>query len=424
MVASNTYHTLEDWLSWQQTLHAREIELGLDRIKTVAQRLNLLDYPYKVVVVAGTNGKGSTVTLLSTILHHAGYKVGTYTSPHIIRYNERIRIGLRCVQDQQLCDAFQRINDARAGISLSFFEFGTLTALDLFKNNAVDVAVMEIGLGGRLDAVNILDGDLTFVTSIGLDHTEWLGDDRESIGQEKAGVFRAGVPAICGDPNPPRSLIRVATDVGAKLYRLGPDYGFEVAHSSWSFHARDWHLTGLPLPNLAGAIQIRNASNVLMGLHAARECLPVTRGAIESGLRDVTLEGRFQRILKHCEIILDVAHNAESAQVLAENLSALPKPIKTHAVFSVLSDKDIEGILQAMSGHIDRWYIAQVHSPRAMDLDKVMRVLSAVCTEPDILRFNTVEEAYNKAQSEALSGDRILVFGSIFTVSEVLSSES
>ncbi len=417
------YKTLDDWLAWQTTLHAREIELGLDRISEVASRLGLLECPFPVITVAGTNGKGSTVALLSTILHHAGYKVGTYTSPHIIHYNERIRIGLRCVQDHLLCKSFEKIDQARGNISLSFFEFATLTALDVFHQNNIDVAVLEVGLGGRLDATNIIDCDLAFVTSIGLDHTEWLGDSRELIGQEKSGIFRPATPAICGDSDPPHSIGQVARRVQAQLYQLDTDFHYQVAKSSWSFIAPAYELHGLPWPNLSGEVQIRNAASVIMGLHCIREQLPVHVEAIETGLREVTLEGRFQRIVKDCEIILDVAHNYDSARILSENLMALPKPQRTIAVFAVLNDKDVDGIISLMQIHIDDWYISQVNSPRCLEVRLVEKSLIKNNPNGSIKKFESVEGAYLQAQQDAAEGDRIIVFGSIFTVSEVLASE-
>lgn len=421
--AAIRFQSLDDWLAWQSILHAREIELGLDRIREVAKRLKVIDNKFTVITVAGTNGKGSTVAILSTILHHAGYKVGTYTSPHIIHYNERIRIGLRCVGDEQLCASFAKIDAAREDISLSFFEFATLTALDIFNEQQVDVAILEVGLGGRLDATNIIDCDLAFVISISLDHTEWLGNSRESIGYEKAGIFRAGVPAVCGDVNPPATIVEVAQKVDAQLYQLNEQYSYEVAQSSWSFMADGVELHGLPLPNLSGAIQIRNAATALMGLHCVHDKLPITFEAIKTGLREVTLEGRFQRIVKDCEIILDVAHNYDSASVLADNLLALPKPGKTIAVFAILSDKDLNGIVELIHPHVDQWYISAVDSQRAMDVTQVEQVLRQYGQTVEIKLFSSVEQAYSQAQNDANKGDRILVFGSIFTVAEVLASE-
>ncbi len=419
-----SYRSLDEWLDWQTTLHAREIELGLDRIQTVAQRLHLLECPFKVITVAGTNGKGSTVAMLSTILHHAGYKVGTYTSPHIIHYNERIRLGLRCVQDHQLCASFEKINEARGDISLSFFEFATLTALNIFHEEKIDVAILEVGLGGRLDATNIIDCDLAFVTSIGLDHTEWLGDTRELIGHEKSGIFRSNTPAICGDPVPPDSVAESARSLGANLFQLNIDFQYQVARSSWSFTSEEYQLYGLPLPNLSGAVQIQNAACVLMGLRSIDKDLPVSLDAIETGLREVTLEGRFQRIVKDCEIILDVAHNFDSAKVLADNLMALPKPKNTIAVFAVLNDKDVRGIISLLKTHIDQWFISEVNSHRRMKIDQIEQALKENSSKINVSKFESVEDAYVQAQAIAQEGDRIIVFGSIFTVSEVLASES
>lgn len=417
------YKSLDDWLAWQTTLHAREIELGLDRIEKVAKSLDLVDCPFVVITVAGTNGKGSTVALLSSILHHAGYKVGTYTSPHITRYNERIRIGLRCVEDRELCASFSKINTARKQTSLSFFEFATLAALDIFHQNKVDVAVLEVGLGGRLDATNLVDSDLAFVTSIGLDHTEYLGDTRELIAAEKAGIFRANKPAICGELDPPPQISEIAQKLKTVLYQLNDDFSFEVAKSSWSFSTKGYQLAGLPLPNLSGAVQIRNAANAIMGLHCIRERLPINVEAIKSGLREVTLEGRFQRIIKDCEIILDVAHNYQSAKILSENLAAVPKPSKTIAVFSVLSDKDVDGIIGLMHPYIDDWYISTVKTRRAMGVDDIKQAINKHASDSKIVVFDSVESAYSKAQSDTQEGDRILVFGSIFTVSEVIACE-
>jgi len=416
------FRSLDDWLAWQTTLHAREIELGLDRITEVAKRMRVLDCPFKVITVAGTNGKGSTVAMLTSILHHAGYRVGTYTSPHIVHYNERIRVGQRCVSDAQLCASFAKIDAARSEISLSFFEFATLTALDIFHKEQVDVAILEVGLGGRLDATNMIDSDLGIVTSIGLDHTEYLGPDRESIGFEKAGIFRQNTPAICGDPLPPASVAATAKKVGAEFKSLNQDYSYSVEKSSWSVKSEHFELQGLPLPNLSGAVQMQNASSALMGLHLIADKLPVNFEAIKTGLREVTLEGRFQRIVKDCEVILDVAHNYDSAEVLANNLVALPKPEKTIAVFAILSDKDLSGIVQLLHSHVDEWYVSSVDSPRAMPIERVSAALYEASADTVARSFDTVEQAYEQAQQNASKGDRILVFGSIFTVSEVIAS--
>jgi len=418
-----SYQSLDDWLAWQTTLHAREIELGLDRIETVARRLNLLDCPFKVITVAGTNGKGSSVAMLSSILHCAGFKVGTYTSPHILKYNERIKISLQCVDDQELCTSFAKIDQAREGISLSFFEFATLAALDIFHRQQVDVAILEVGLGGRLDATNMIDCDLALVTSIGLDHTEWLGDNRESIGFEKAGILRKHKPAICNDSEPPLSIRQVAEDKNAQLYQIGQDFSYELLDQQWNFISDDYVLTGLPIPNLEGMIQVQNAAGVIKGLHCLQE-LYVPEAAIRVGLQKIDLDGRFQRLPKHCEVILDVAHNHDSAKNLARNLAANICEKRTIAVFSVLSDKDVEGIAKLIHPFVTDWYIAVVNTARGMNILQVQQALEAHASPQSITQFDSVELAYQQALADATQQDRVLVFGSIFTVSEVLAYES
>ena len=417
-----SYQSLDDWLAWQTTLHAREIELGLDRIETVARSLGLLDCPFKVITVAGTNGKGSSVAMLSSILDCAGYKVGTYTSPHILRYNERIKISLQCAQDEELCASFARIDQAREGISLSFFEFATLAALDIFHQHQVDVAILEVGLGGRLDATNMIDCDLALVTSIGLDHTEWLGDNRESIGFEKAGIMRSGKPAICSDSDAPQSIQQVATDKNASLYQIGKDFDFELSDQHWSFISDDYHLKDLPMPNLEGVIQVQNAAGVIKGLYSLED-FSIPETAIREGLKKIDLDGRFQRLDKHCEVILDVAHNHDSANNLARNLAANPNDHRTIAVFSVLSDKDVEGIAELIHPFVTDWYISVVNSARSMDISHVKQALEAHTYEHTITQFESVEQAYQQALTVATEKDRVLVFGSIFTVSEVLAYE-
>ena len=417
-----SYQSLDDWLAWQTTLHAREIELGLDRIETVASRLGLLDCPFKVITVAGTNGKGSSVAMLSAILDCAGYKVGTYTSPHILRYNERIKISLQCADDQELCASFTRIDQARETISLSFFEFATLAALDIFHQHQVDIAVLEVGLGGRLDATNMIDCDLALITSIGLDHTEWLGDNRESIGFEKAGILRSGKPAICSDSQPPQSIQQVARDKNAALYQIGDDFGFETFDTHWNFVSDDHAITNLPMPNLEGLIQVQNAAGVIKGLQCLQD-LDIPETAIREGLQKLDLDGRFQRLSKHCEVILDVAHNHDSAKNLARNLAANANQKRTIAVFSVLSDKDVESIAELIHPFVTDWYIAVVNSARGMDISKVKQALEAHTCPQSISQFDSVELAYQQALLDATTEDRVLVFGSIFTVSEVLAYE-
>lgn len=418
------YQSLDDWLAWQTTLHAREIELGLDRIEKVAQRLNLLSCPFTVITVAGTNGKGSSVAMLSSILAAAGYCVGSYTSPHILKYNERIKVNLNTVDDDELCASFVKIDQARQDISLSFFEFATLTALDIFHQKKVDVAILEVGLGGRLDATNIIDNDLAIVTSVGMDHMEWLGDDRESIGFEKAGILRTHKPAVCSDAQPPTSIQQVAQQKQAQLHQLGQHFNYQINASSWNFSSQKNSYNKLPLPNLVGAVQVQNAAGVLMGLECLQSTLTVTEQAIRQGLQRLELAGRFQRLQRDCEVILDVAHNQDSANNLAANLSAHPAKGKTVAVFAVLSDKDVNSIVESVSAHIDEWYISVVNSARGMALEQVQQALNKHNPDAVIEPFASVSLAYEGALAAAAPSDRVLVFGSIFTVSEVLAQEN
>jgi len=301
---------LQDWLTWQQTLHSQKIELGLDRIAEVAKTLVITQPDYLTFIVAGTNGKGSIVSILESIYHQAGYRVGTYTSPHLLRYNERIRINQKSIDDETLCKAFDLVDHSRGDTSLSYFEFGTLAAMHIFNNIELDVAIYEVGLGGRLDAVNILDADLSIVSSIGIDHVQWLGLTRESIGLEKAGVFRSHSPAVCGDTDPPDSLIAYANKLGTKLFLINQDFSFSIeGKESWSFRSSKCSWESLPFPSLYGDVQISNAATALMGLLAVDEKLPVSRESINKGLSEIKLLGRFQLISGTCEIVLDVAHN-------------------------------------------------------------------------------------------------------------------
>ncbi len=307
------FDTLNDWLAWQETLHPKAIDLGLERVREVAARLGLLAPKHVVISVAGTNGKGSSVAMLEAILACAGLRVGAYTSPHLWQYNERIRIDRQPVDDAVLVASFARIDAARGDISLSYFEFGTLAALDILQRADVDVAVLEVGLGGRLDAVNIVDADCALVTGIGIDHVEWLGPDRESIGREKAGIFRGGRPAVCSDPQPPASLRAVAQDCGAIWYGLGEQFGYARTGEVWDWWGPNLRLDGLPLPALPGPFQLQNAAGVVMALQTLGARLPVSVQALQAGLRAARVAGRFTVVPGPFETIFDVAHNPHAA---------------------------------------------------------------------------------------------------------------
>jgi dihydrofolate synthase/folylpolyglutamate synthase len=410
------FESLPEWLAWQERLHSPAIELGLDRCRAVAARMGLLNPGFAVISVSGTNGKGSAVTMLDSILRSAGHAVGRYTSPHLVRYNERICVDGREVGDDRLCESFRRIDEARADITLTYFEFGTLAALDIFRSVGVDAAVMEVGLGGRLDAVNILDADAALVTAIDLDHEHWLGYDRESIGREKAGIFRNGKPAICADPEPPASIGTVAAETGARLYQAGRDFGHSSEGDTWTWRSGSVTLEGLPPPSLNHVSQIQNASGVLMTLHALSGRFPVATRDIRAGLAGFHLAGRFQFVPNEVPYILDVAHNPQAARILAANLARLRCTGRTHGVIGMLRDKNHAGILEALAQHVDRWYFASLGGERGDSAAHLSRVLSEVGHRGSVALFDSVVPALEAATAAAEPGDRIVVAGSFVTV--------
>lgn len=418
------FKRLAEWLVWQETLHSQKIELGLERVADVANNMGLAKPSYKTIVVAGTNGKGSIVATLESIFHHAGYKVGAYTSPHLLHYNERIRVGLQNVDDDSLCNAFNKIDQAREETSLSYFEFGTLAAMQVFDDSELDVAIYEVGLGGRLDAVNILDNDVAIISSIGIDHVQWLGSTRELIGFEKAGVFRANQTAICGDKDPPNSLLEYAEKLGTDLLLINKDYSYKKHNDkTWSFSDEKLNWDDLPMPSLYGETQIGNAATALMALIQLDEQLPVTRESVDRGLSNICLPGRFQVIPGACEIIVDVAHNLDSAKVLVDNLREMKSASKTIAVFAVLADKDVCGIIECVEGVFDEWHISQLDSERALEKESLKKQLDKCCHDCVIYSHSSISEAYNAAKNKANEDTRIVVFGSFLTVAEVLSLE-
>ncbi len=413
------FESLDDWLQWQETLHPSGIDLGLERVARVADRLRCRRPAPVVICVAGTNGKGSCVALLEAILLRAGYRVGCYTSPHLFRYNERLRLQGQAVSDQLLIDAFERVDRARHGETLTYFEFGTLAALDIMCAEALDVALLEVGLGGRLDAVNIVDGDVALVSSVGVDHTDWLGGDRESIGREKAGIFRPARPAVCGDPQPPTSVGEAAARVGAGLRVLGRDFTLQRTGSGWHWQEQRSHQRDLPLPALAGAHQLANAASVLMVLELLADRLPVTRKAIEAGLRWVRLPGRIETVAGKVEQVLDVSHNAQAAEALAEALRRMPLAGKTHAVLGMMRDKDAETFVQVLQSRVDRWYTVGLRTPRASPPEQLAACVAGVVgpAQP-VSCCTTVAEALAAIQRRVEPGDRVVVCGSFHTVAE------
>ncbi|MFM8610591.1 MAG: bifunctional tetrahydrofolate synthase/dihydrofolate synthase [Burkholderiaceae bacterium] len=413
--------TLDGWLSHCERLHPKTIELGLERVQAVAQRMGLR-FSMPVIMVAGTNGKGSTCAMLEAIALQAGYRTGVYTSPHLVHFEERCRIGGEIVDAQALLPHFERVEQARQGATLTYFEFTTLAILGLMASLPLDVAILEIGMGGRLDAVNIVDADCAIITSIDLDHMEFLGPDRETIGREKAGILRAGRPAIVSDPVPPDSVIAHARELGADLWRFGHDFNFSGDKQQWSWAGRGRRYAGLAYPALRGANQLINASGVLAALEALRPVLPVTAQAVRNGLAMVELPGRFQIVPGQPALVLDVAHNPHSVAALAANLDAMGFYPTTHAVFGAMADKDLAPMLQKMHPLIDRWYFCDLPTPRAAaaaDLQRQWQALPARQGTSSSVHAGP-QQALQAALSQADPTDRIVAFGSFYTVGGVL----
>jgi len=413
------FDSLPAWLAWQETLHPQKIDLGLERVAAVAGRMGLLQPDYAVITIAGTNGKGSSVALLAAILGAAGYRVGSYTSPHLLRYNERISISGQAAGDGELCSAFECVDQARGQETLSYFEFGTLAALHLFAAAELDIVLLEVGMGGRLDAVNIIDPDAALVTSIDIDHSAWLGPDREAIGREKAGIFRRDRPAICSDPAPPASLKTAAAGLGARWFSLGQEFSCAVSGSGWDWHGPDSSYRQLPAPALAGVQQFDNAAGVLMALASLRDRLPVPRHAVEQGLRSVTLPGRFQVLPGPVEMILDVAHNPASGRRLAQTLEVIPPAGCTWLVLGMLKDKDVTAFTESLVHSVDHWCLASLAVERGLPAAELRKMLPAPVTGAH--DFPSVAAACRYACSHAAAGDRVVVCGSFITVAEAMA---
>jgi dihydrofolate synthase / folylpolyglutamate synthase len=411
--------TLADWLARLEQLHPSAIELGLERVRRVREALGLAP-AFPLIVVGGTNGKGSTCAYLEAILSAAGYKTGLYTSPHLLRYNERVRIAGVESSDAELIAAFEKIDAARGDISLTYFEFGTLGAMLQFIDAGVDVAILEVGLGGRLDAVNVFDPDVAIVTSVDLDHMDYLGDTREKIGFEKAGIYRAGRPAICADPAPPASLIEHARRIGADLLCIDQDFSARRDHAHWRYRGPRMSLPELPLPAMAGGFQLRNAAAALAALESVRERLPLSEAAIRQGLAAARATGRFQRIARAPDVILDVAHNPEAARALAATLREQPVAGRTLAVVGMLADKDAAGVFAALHDAVDAWWTCTPESPRAQTAAALAAVLREHAPDAPIRVQPDVNAALAEARGAAREDDRILVFGSFYTVAAVL----
>lgn len=414
---------LNQWLTHLETAHKNGlIDMGLDRVSSVKQAMNLKPN-CPIITVAGTNGKGSTCAFLSQIYVQAGYKVGTLTSPHLLHFNERITINTQPVSDEKIVAAFERIEMIRQNTSLTYFEFNTLAAVDIFQQEQVDIIILEVGLGGRLDAVNIFDTDCAIITNIDLDHQQFLGNTIEQIGKEKAGIFRKNKPAICGQNPIPQSVQQYANEIGAELIIFQKDfYLYKLENQQWSFdfkhkkHRRN----ALPIPALRGSYQLTNASCALAAIECLNDKLPVDIGAIKRGLILAENIGRFQVLAGRPVRVLDVGHNPHAARALCQNILTLPFAQHRIAVFSMLADKDIDGVLDVLKNQFDEWYIAPLPYPRGMSLMDLQTKLEQHNIH-SIKSFDNIQAAYTAALSAAAENDRIVVFGSFHTVAEVMT---
>ncbi|MEY4209749.1 MAG: hypothetical protein RLZ92_127 [Pseudomonadota bacterium] len=415
------FESLAAWLNWQEQLHPRPIDLGLERVAEVYQQLNQGRPKITTITVAGTNGKGSCVAYLEAIYLAQGYRVGAYTSPHILRYNERIRINGQPVDDETICQSFERIDKLRGETSLSYFEFSTLAGLDIFSDANLDIQLLEVGLGGRLDAVNIIDPDVALVTTIALDHVEWLGHTEEAIAKEKAGIFRTGKPAIFGDQPAQQGLIQVAEQKQANLFQLGLDYQYAKDFLTWDWFNGNNNLYNLPLPVFKGEHQYRNAAAVLMAVSCLQSVLPVAFETIAQGLQNAQLKGRFQFISGSPSILLDVGHNPQAVQTLIEHLRENFATVKIHAVFAMMKDKDIATVIAMMKPYVANWYLAPLLNPRAASQELLIEYFQQHNITNVYSGYGDCAAAFKAAQNKAQVGDLILVFGSFFLVSEYLA---
>ena len=420
---TSKFSTLNEWLTHLEAAHPTVIELGLQRVGTVRDRMGIrFDCP--VIIVGGTNGKGSTCAMLESILMQGGYKVGLYTSPHLIDFNERARINGISVSDQEFVAAFARVEQARGDISLSYFEFTMLGCLQLFAEANLEAVILEVGLGGRLDAVNIFDADVSVVTSVDIDHVEYLGHTREAIGFEKAGIFRTGKAAICSDPSPPQSLIDHAREIDADLWLFGRDFNYAGDTLQWNYAGRSQRRNSLAYPSLRGANQLLNASAALAALEALKDRLPLGAQEIRNGLVMIDLPGRFQVLPGKPTVILDVAHNPHAAATLQQNLGNMGFHPYTYAVFGAMQDKDIAGVIAKLKDQVDHWCVTDLPLPRAASAEHLKNLLieQNVLSDPErtIQCFKNPGEAYIYALSNAGEADRIAVFGSFLTVAGVI----
>lgn len=411
--------SLQSWLTYVEGQHSQPIALGLERVDLVRHALAQTKV-CQVITVGGTNGKGSVCALLESMLLCAGYRVGLYTSPHFLRYNERVRVNGCPVSDDVLCSSFAVVESSRGGVPLTYFEFGTLVAWQVFAQYSLDVIILEVGLGGRLDAVNIYEPDCAVVTTVDLDHMNYLGSHREQIGFEKAGIFRCGKPAICSDPAPPASLLAHAEAIGTDLRLIGRDYGFDRQEQCWQFWSWQGKREGLPFPALQGDIQLNNASSALAVLDMLGDTLPVAMENIRRGMMAVDLPGRFQVVSGRPTVVLDVAHNPQAAGMLSRNLGDMASYPETWAIFGTMADKDISGVIQAIKSQVTQWLVCGLPGARAANPAQLADLLRQEGIVEPISEYPAVAEAFAYARGAAGEDDRILAFGSFLTVAEVM----
>ena len=410
---------LQEWLDWQQTLHPQNIDFKLERIKSVYEKLNIKSIADKVIIVAGTNGKGSTVAILESILFESKYSVGTFTSPHIKRYNERIKINKEEVTSAELIESFKIIDKLRGETTLTYFEFATLTAFYLFSKRKLDYVVLEVGLGGRLDATNIIDSNLSIITSIGIDHTEFLGTTIDSIALEKAGVMRPFSPCIYADQNPPSVLLSYAKKNGSNFLYNQNDFFTKILKDTWVWRSNLGKELVLPLLPLRGDFQYNHASAALQALEIIEPSIIDNIKLLKEGINNISLTGRYQRISSNPEIIVDVAHNADSAEKLMDNINREPKK-NTIAVVGILKDKDVYSLVKPMVNNVDKWFCGTINSERGMNSDEIKTRMSGAIGHNDIETFDSIDEACTNAMRSLRKEDRLIVYGSFYTVSEFL----
>ena len=415
--------SLPEWLEWQKDLHFTQVDPGLERVSQVWQRLRgSYEFTFTVITAAGTNGKGSSVAMLESILLASGYRTGTYTSPHVLRYNERIRVNGEPCNDEDICISFERIDNARNDLSLTYFEFATLAAMDIFCQNNLDLVILEVGMGGRLDAVNLFDADIALITPVSLDHTMWLGNDREEIATEKAGIIRSNKPVVCSESSPAKSILEYAKSLNVICFIAEKDFFVEHNSELWSWHNEHFNWQNLPLPALLGSYQVQNAAAILQVIALLNQLgFNINIKEIRMGLQNVELVGRFQVISGDVERILDVTHNYQGACNLAKLLVDRRTKGRTYAVLAMLKDKDVDAVIEALKEVINHWFVAGLEgTDRGMNDEIIAEKVQAIVGKDNVFAQASVEDAYNQAMAHAKPDDRVLIFGSFHTVEAIM----